>query len=219
MTYENDHIANSIELMSSKNPPITDQNLDWQQQIAQPRQVLLFSGHRVDDADRAEPRFPLTKVPIAKAAIAQVLADLDAGPKDLALTQGASGGDLLFAEACQARGVPVQLMLPLAEAEFLEQSVLPAQGNWLSRYAGVKQHLALPIQSLPKELEIASGDPFVACNEWLLATALAYGAEKLRFVCLWNGSGGDGPGGTAHMVGQVKRNDGQVIWLDTRALW
>jgi hypothetical protein len=38
-------------------------------------------------------------------------------------------------------------------------------------------------------------------------------------VCLWNGGGGDGPGGTAHMYNEVKRRTGRVTWLDTRTLW
>ena len=56
-------------------------------------------------------------------------------------------------------------------------------------------------------------------NRWLVYTALAQGADRLRFICLWNGGGGDGRGGTAHMVKEVARRTGQVTWLDTRALW
>ena len=59
---------------------------------------------------------------------------------------------------------------------------------------------------------------FERCNLWLLDTAQAYGAERLRFICLWDGGGGDGPGGTAHMVDEVRRHSGQVIWIDTRTL-
>jgi hypothetical protein len=37
-------------------------------------------------------------------------------------------------------------------------------------------------------------------------------------VCLWDGGGGDGPGGTAHMYHEVKRRTGRVDWIDTRSL-
>ncbi|HWH82245.1 MAG TPA: tetratricopeptide repeat protein, partial [Burkholderiaceae bacterium] len=74
-----------------------------------PRQVLLFSGHRADEPGRAKPRLPPEKMPLAQAAIERVLDQLDAGERDLALTQGAAGGDLLFAEACAKRGVKLQL--------------------------------------------------------------------------------------------------------------
>ncbi|MDD5033966.1 MAG: hypothetical protein PHE55_04340 [Methylococcaceae bacterium] len=61
-------------------------------------------------------------------------------------------------------------------------------------------------------------DAYVCCNLWLLDAALAWGADKLRFICLWNGAGGDGPGGTAHLFNEVQRRSGQAIWLDTRKL-
>jgi len=48
---------------------------------------------------------------------------------------------------------------------------------------------------------------------------LAYGIEKVQFICLWNGEGGDAPGGTAHMYQEVNEKTGQVHWLDTRKLW
>ena len=69
-----------------------------------PRLVFLFSGHMVDAPDRAEPRFPAEKEGIAARAIAAALDQLGAGPGDLALAQAANGGDLLFLEACKARG-------------------------------------------------------------------------------------------------------------------
>ena len=59
---------------------------------------------------------------------------------------------------------------------------------------------------------------FERCNRWLLYSALAQGQHKLRFVCLWDGGGGDGPGGTAHMYDEVKRRTGRVSWIDTRKL-
>jgi tetratricopeptide (TPR) repeat protein len=185
----------------------------------QPRQVLLFSGHMVDAPDRETPRFPLNKVPIAETEIAKALDQLGVGPDDLALTQGASGGDLIFAEACQKRGVRLQLMLPFLEPEFIERSVAPANGDWRSHFFETKAKLTQPILFMPNELGEAKRDPFERCNLWLLYTAFAYDPEKLKFVCLWNGGGGDGSGGTQHMVNEVKKRTGQVIHLDTRKLW
>ena len=82
-----------------------------------PRQVLLFSGHMVDAPDRPTPRFPAAKLAPAGAALQQALAQLGAGPEDLALAQGAAGGDLLFLEACRQRGVRCQVQLPLPEPD------------------------------------------------------------------------------------------------------
>jgi hypothetical protein len=55
-------------------------------------------------------------------------------------------------------------------------------------------------------------------NRWLLHTTLAYGPDKARCVVLWDGGGGDGPGGTRHMVEEIKRRTGRVSWIDTRRL-
>jgi hypothetical protein len=180
---------------------------------------MLFSGHRVDEPGRATPRFPLDKVPVAAAAIDQALQRIDAGPGDLALTQGASGGDLIFAEACQTRGVRLQLLQPFAEAEFIERSVTPSAGDWEALYRAVTARLSDPVRCLTPELGRSDADPYERCNLWLLDTALAFGPEKVRLLCLWDGGGGDGPGGTRHMVQEVQKRNGQVIWLDTRTLW
>jgi tetratricopeptide (TPR) repeat protein len=186
----------------------------------QPRQILLFSGHMIDAPGRATPRFPQAKVPQAEAAIAKVLDQLGVGPEDLAFTQGASGGDLIFAEACLARGAKLQLLQPFPEPDFIERSVAPSAGDWRSRYYAVKAKLApeRPPRCMTKELGESERDPYERCNLWLLNTALGYGPEKVRFVCLWDGGDGDGPGGTRHMVEEVKKRTGQVVWLDTREL-
>jgi hypothetical protein len=112
-------------------------------------------------------------------------------------------------------------MQPFPEPDFIERSVAPAAGDWPSRFFAVKAKLEKerPPRCMPKELGESKRDPYERCNLWLLYTALAHGPEKVRFVCLWNGGGGDGPGGTQHMVREVKQRTGQVVWLDTRKLW
>ena len=188
----------------------------------QPRQVFLFSGHMIDAPGRTPPRFPAEQESIAAHKIAEALDQLGAGPDDLALTQGACGGDLLFSEACQQRGVKMHWLQPFCEPDFIQKSVVRCSEAARSRYLDAKAGLAAPIRAAPEalgELKHGDGDPYERCNLWLLYTALAYGVDKVRFVCLWNGSGGDGPGGTAHMYNEVKRRTGQVTWLDTRTLW
>jgi tetratricopeptide (TPR) repeat protein len=191
---------------------------DWH-----PRQVLLFSGHMVDEPGRATPRFPADKEGLAAQKIAEALDHVGAGPDDLALTQGACGGDLLFTEACLRRGVKVQWLQPYDEPDFIQRSVIRGGEAWRKRYLDAKTKLAPP-RAAPRELGApprgaGKGYPYERCNLWLLYTALSYGPDKVHFVCLWNGGGGDGPGGTAHMYNEVKRRTGKVTWLDTRTLW
>ncbi len=195
----------------------------------QPDKTFLFSGHMTDAPGRKEPRFPADKEGLAADAIARSLDELGAGPADLALTQGAAGGDLLFAEAALARGMRVQLLLPLPEPDFITQSVLPSTDGdgWRKRYYQLRGNpLCLPprvmpdcLGPLPQDAHGKPMSPFERCNLWLLNSALALGIARTRCICLWNGSGGDGPGGTEHMMKEVQKRTGQVTWLDTRKMW
>jgi tetratricopeptide (TPR) repeat protein len=192
----------------------------------QPRKVLLFSGHMVDQPSRPEPRFPSHHVDIVRQKIAETLDALGVGESDLALTQGACGGDLLFSAECQMRGVKLQWLLPVDEPTFIEWSVGRGGIGWRELYFNIRQRMAADRtpRIAPDDLgnlagDSADGDVFVRCNLWLLYTALAYGIDKLEFICLWNGGSDDGPGGTAHMYREVKARTGRIHWLDTRKLW
>ena len=118
----------------------------------QPRQVFLFSGHMIDKPGRQPPRFPASKEPIAAQKIAEALQKLGAGPEDLALTQGACGGDLLFTEACQQRGVKVQWLQPFDEPTFIQKSVVCHSETWRERYLKAKAKLTTTIRSAPESL-------------------------------------------------------------------
>ncbi len=187
-----------------------------------PRHVLLFSGHRMDSPDSNTPRFPPSMEPAAAARIAAALAALDAGPTDLALCQAAAGGDILFLEACAARGVRCQVMLPMDEPAFIEESILPSANGagWRDRWFALKSNLSDSPLIMPDELGTGpkGQNLFERCNRWLLNTALVSGPERLRFIGLWNGAGGDGPGGTKHMMNEARRRTGRVEWIDTRTL-
>lgn len=190
----------------------------------QPRQVFLFSGHMIDEPGRVAPRFPADKETIAAREIAEALDKAGAGPEDFALTQGACGGDLLFTEACQQRGVKVQWLQPYKEPEFIQNSVVRCGGDWRNRYYNAKAKLDFPLRAAPDALGEAphssdSGYPYERCNLWLLYAALSWGIDKVRFICLWDGAGGDATGGTAHMFNEVNKRTGNVTWLNTEVIF
>jgi len=118
--------------------------------------------------------------------------------------------------------VRCQILLPFDEPQFIQRSMLPSADGaaWKQRYLALKAGAAIVPRIMPVELgPLPEGvDPFERCNLWLLYSALAFGVDKVRFICLWNGGGGDGPGGAAHMYEEVKRRTGQVDWIDTRTL-
>ena len=142
------------------------------------------------------------------------------GPDDLALTQGSSGGDLLFAESAARRGAQLRLMQPAPEPRFIEESVrASANGDaWVQRYLALRRRLPTPPLQLPAAPDASRADRFERCNQWLLDTALGWGPERVRFVCLWDGSPSARPGGTAQMVEEVRRLGVPITWLDARHL-
>jgi hypothetical protein len=191
-----------------------------------PRQIVLFSGHLIDAVDREQPRFPPSREGTAAAAIAAALEDLRVGPDDVGMTEGACGGDLLFAEACLSRGASLELRLPFLKPVFIEKSVAyakktPPPDRWLERFHDVGRHERVNLLEMPNAsagLPDAE-DPYERCNLWMLRDTLAFGGSRPTIICLWNGAGGDGPGGTAHMMQCVRAAGGKVVWLDTRKLW
>jgi hypothetical protein len=184
-----------------------------------PRKVLLFSGHMIDAPDRPTPRFPPEKEPVAAVAIANTIAEIGAGPGDLAICGGACGGDLLFAEACLARNMRLELYIPFAEPSFLANSVDFADANWHRRYLAAKSKATLHV--MPDELRpLSAGEnPYERVNLWMLESAARFGGENIAFICLWNGQGGDGPGGAQQFMDQARRKTNRIYWLDTRKLW
>lgn len=184
-----------------------------------PRAVYLFSGHMVDAPHRASPRFPASKEAVAKAAIERLLDQLGAGRADLGICGGACGADLLFAEAVLDRGTALELYLPLDEPRFLARSVDFAGADWRRRYFLAKARSVLHLMPEERGPLLAGQDPFEQNNIWMLESASRFGAERVDFICLWNGQGGDGPGGIQHMLHEVRRHSGRTHWLDTTRLW
>jgi hypothetical protein len=184
-----------------------------------PKKVLLFSGHMIDGPDRQRPRFPPEEEPVAAAAIANTVAEIGADSGDLAVCSGACGGDLLFAEACLARDMQLELYIPSDEPSFLANSVDFAGANWHRRYLAVNSKATLHV--MPDELgPLPAGEnPYERNNLWMLESAARFGGEKIVFICLWNGQGGDGPGGAQHLMDEARRKTNRIYWLDTRKLW
>ena len=184
-----------------------------------PGKVILFSGHMIDASDRPAARFPEHAAAIADRAIAAKLDELQAGPHDLAICGGACGGDLLFAQAALYRGTQLEIYLPVDEQTFLASSVDFAGSAWRARFDAVKLRAAMHLLPLEQGPLPPGQDPYELNNRWMLQQAQAHGAARIEFICLWNGEGGDGPGGTAHMFREVQRLGGRVHWLETKALW
>ncbi|MEL7448638.1 MAG: tetratricopeptide repeat protein [Pseudomonadota bacterium] len=187
-----------------------------------PRRIFLFSGHMVDRPDREQPRFPDHPAVIAEAR-ARICAWLDergACEEDLALSSAACGSDLLFAEAALERKLKLDIRLPFSRAEFLRRSVAFAGAYWVEAFHRVTTAPETKLRIMSKEIgPTPKGfNEFARNNLWMLYSALSGGAERLEFLCLWNGKAGDGPGGTQDMVDTIRQHAGFADIIDSNEL-
>jgi hypothetical protein len=53
-------------------------------------------------------------------------------------------------------------------------------------------------------------------NLWILHNAIAIAGKNITLIALWNGQGGDGPGGTEDMVREVEKLKARTMIIDTR---
>lgn len=157
----------------------------------------LFGGLMVDRPGRDTARFPPRLVQAAGGAIGAALDGI--GAVSRGVCGGACGGDLLFAEACLARGVPVAVRIPFPVAGFVETSVAFAGGDWVERFHAVVGDPDVDLAVMTDRVGTGpdGGDPFERCNRWLLHEARVAGPPAL--VVLWDGAAGAGPGGTEHL--------------------
>ena len=155
----------------------------------------------------------------ARAAIAQQLNAVGAGSGDLAVCSGACGGDLIFAEAVLGRGVALEVYLPFDVATFAQHSVEFVGGDWRARFDSVLAASKLHLMPAERPPLTNAQDPYQQANLWMLEAASRFGADKVVIIVLWNGQGGDGLGGTQHMMKTVRQHCGLVHWIDTTTLW
>jgi hypothetical protein len=191
----------------------------------QTQHVLLFTGHRIDDPGRKEPRFPPDKEEAARQRIREaILAEQQvSGGIAYGIAGGASGGDILFHEVCGELGIPTHLYLAIPKEQFISASVQSSGPRWVERFHRLYQ--ALPVRmlgesdQLPRWLrEKPDYDIWQRNNLWELHNALAAGSSHVTLIALWNGKTGDGPGGTEDMVRIAKSRGAKTIILDTNTL-
>jgi hypothetical protein len=194
-----------------------------------PSRVLVFAGHRLDAPDRPKPRFPAKAGPLARNMIREKVEQeraLAAGGEVIGLAGGASGGDLLFHELCAELGIDTELFLAGPRDAYVHASVQDAGPEWVERFNRLyasrpyrvlgDSHGALELPRWSRSLDGYS--IWQRNNLWLLHHALVHGAAKVTLIALWDGAGGDGPGGTADMVMRAKRAGAKVIELDAQQL-
>ena len=190
--------------------------------------IIVATGHRADATDRASPRFPNTPECIAKAKswLREKVEAEKAETKGSISGMGgaASGTDLLFHEVCAELGIPTTVVLPIPKEDYCRRSVADGGPDWVERFnhlVGTKPLIILSDSAdLPAWAEsIPNYGVFQRGNIWMMEDALLRPSADVTLLALWNGKAGDGPGGTADMVGLAKAHGAKVRTKNTDELF
>jgi len=151
----------------------------------EPPTIVHFLGHMIA-APGQTGRFQAVQAAKVATEIAARLDDMRIGAAYGSL---ASGADILFAEALLGRGVALNVVLPFAVADFIEQSVRPAGPEWVDRF-----HAAL---NAAKTVRFATEDAYLGDDQlFTYCSSLAMGLAclcarhmnaPLRQLAVWDG--------------------------------
>ncbi|HYN46006.1 MAG TPA: tetratricopeptide repeat-containing protein, partial [Allosphingosinicella sp.] len=165
-----------------------------------PPKAMHFCGHMFTADAAAEARF--------REEIDEILAREDVGFAYGAL---ACGGDMLIAEVALDRGVPLHVVLPFDEEDFLAQSVRPGGEGWEARFRACIERAASVVRASETEF---FGDP----RQYGYGSRMAMGLARLRAahlagdsvqVAIWDGKPSHGAAGTGADVAAWKAHGGR----------
>ncbi|MGA7454745.1 MAG: tetratricopeptide repeat-containing protein [Rhodoplanes sp.] len=190
--------------------------------------VIVGTGHRIDPADRASPRFPNTPECIAKAKswLREMVEAEKVQTKGSISGMGgaASGTDLLFHEVCAELGISTKVVLPIPKEEYCRQCVADDGPDWVERFNRLVDAKPPIILSDSADLpawakSIPNYSVFQRGNIWMMEDALLRASADITLLALWSGQAGDGPGGTGDMVELAKAHRAKVCTKNTDELF
>lgn len=169
-----------------------------------PPSVIHYTGHMIDPPN-LRGRFPPELEPGVAAAVGERLDRLGVG---FAYGSLACGSDLLFAEACIARNIELNVVLPFAMDEFKHHSVARGGPGWLERFEralGKARSLTYATESeyLGDEMLFAYGSQLAMGLALLRAHNLEANALQ---IAIWDGEPTSGRAGTSIDIGTWERH-------------
>jgi tetratricopeptide (TPR) repeat protein len=158
-----------------------------------PPTVVHFLGLMIASPSGQKGGFRAMQAATVAADIAAVLEGMRIGAAYGSL---ASGADILFAEALLGQGVALNVVLPFATADFIEQSVRRAGEDWVRRFEACL--------AAAKTVRFATEDAYLGDDQlFAYGSSLAMGLASLcarhlhaplMQLAVWDGGVGDGAG-------------------------
>ena len=161
----------------------------------EPATIIHYVGHMIAPPGKAG-RFPAPLEPLIKDKIEQALHGLRIGAAYGSL---ASGADILFAEALIRRGVALNIVLPFAIDDFLEQSVLPAGNGWAMRFKRCLK-AAKTVRYATEDRFLGDDHLFAYCSGLAMGLGRLYARHlgaPVRQLAVWDGQSTGGVAGTS----------------------
>ena len=165
----------------------------------------------VDALDRERPRFPPDQVARVTREVRATLARWDVGPETTVVTQGARAPTRSLRKK-HARGAKVVLCLALPPDEFERESVELPGSDWSKRFRAL---LEVAEVRLPDERHDPDEDVFArGTHEWSRSARSL--SDVPYAIVVWNGEGGDGPGGTLDLIERLGKHvsDSSIAIVD-----
>jgi hypothetical protein len=209
-------------------------------QPPQRKSVLLFAGHMIDEPGREKPRFPADREALAREKIKEaVIKEMQLDPGvGCAYAGAASGGDILFQEICAELEIPTKLYLAIPPQNYVTTSVEKGGQQWVKRFWKILGEHAARSQVRVLSESSDNGEYLPAWlrskpkysiwqrnNLWMLFNALdeacdpKTGDPNISLIALWDGAGGDGPGGTGDLVAKVKSMGARCEIINTKEVF
>jgi hypothetical protein len=175
----------------------------WVPDVLRIPPIVMYTGHMLDRATRAQPRFPATLEDAVAAAVRRRFESLR---PVAAYGSAACGADIVCLEAMHEFGGETHIVLPFPAAEFRRVSVDCAQGKWGDRFElAVARATSVTITS--EHRARGSNAPYEYANYILsgMARLRAQALQtQLHAVAVWDGraalAGDLAPGGAASVV-------------------
>lgn len=157
--------------------------------------VIVYAGHMISPPESSG-RFPADRESEIKSRITE---EVERRNVEFGYGSLASGADILFAEALLEREAELHVVLPFADAEFIEVSVAPAKAEWVVRF---KRCLAKATSVTYATRDAYLGDDELFAYAGQIAMGLARiraGAleARLEMLAVWDRVRTGGKAGTA----------------------
>lgn len=162
--------------------------------------VIVFSGHMIDQPGRHLPRFPQYLENEVRVKISDMLCKLNAG---FGFSSAACGSDIIFLEEMLRRKAEINIVLPFPPEIFLKTSVdIIPRSNWGERFRRVLKRAVRVINTSEHSVsgaELAYHYSNLTMDGMAILKAGTLDTG-LRQLAVWDRLAGDGVGGVVTMM-------------------